>query len=376
MRTHIPQLGAFLLLLLFVVRCATTPAQEAAKRNEAVMGAAVVPTKPFTPLCSTVGADGGAVCPSSWGQAAWFLDPQNTSTCASDGNATCALSTCGTPGDGPCLSYAQISTRWGTVSPRIRQTTTLTVMSSMSPADVGYLNPLVEGTSNQFVVTCTLGSAQQQWSQALGAVTVKNRATPQLLAAVITPALPAVDQYLVNSGPGGAGSAWITHDQSGTTWNISQPVTGCTPASCVSVAGSLAENNSWTTGDTVTAYVPSKIYFSQILPQTTASTSQRTGLPAVTISQCFVAAIGGASDTSALAINQLVSIQNSEVQTTTTDSLNGVAGAGGPQGGTRRGTATAHSDWSTSTLRALPRDSAAPRSSLACSDPTATGTPR
>lgn len=73
----------------------------------------------------------------NWSVAAWFVDPQNTTTCASDDNS-CTSATCGAAGSGvgPCKTWGQINAiRWGCLGspvacPRLRQTTTITFLSS------------------------------------------------------------------------------------------------------------------------------------------------------------------------------------------------------------------------------------------------------
>ena len=243
------------LLAMVAFACCCTHAVES-EPSKAVMASAVVPSKPFTPLCSTIGSDGGAVCPSSWGQAAWFVDPQNVSTCASDANATCSLATCGTSGDGPCRSYAQIATRWGTNSPVIGQPTVVNVMSPMMSADVMFLDPHVVGASSYLSISCALGAVSQAWTGTLGTVTAKNVATNTLLASTFSVGGQAADQLIVNSTH--PSRAILTGLKTGSTWNLSQPLTGCAPGSCLS--SSLVEVNSWTSGDVVTAYTPLPIY--------------------------------------------------------------------------------------------------------------------
>jgi hypothetical protein len=46
----------------------------------------------------------------------WYIDPQNTSTCASDGNS-CTSATCSGSGIGPCVTFSQIVTRLGSTQP-------------------------------------------------------------------------------------------------------------------------------------------------------------------------------------------------------------------------------------------------------------------
>lgn len=99
-------------------------------------------------LCACSGGSGAveqsssAVAPPlpiSWTQPAWFIDPANSTGAASDSN-TCTSVT------KPCLTYAGVVQIWGgTTSPRLRQNTTITFLSSQwndgDPVDV---TPYVE----------------------------------------------------------------------------------------------------------------------------------------------------------------------------------------------------------------------------------------
>src|SRR5215469_10074605 len=88
----------------------------------------------------------------NWSVAAWFVDPQNTTTCASDDNS-CTSASCGAAGSGvgPCLTWQQINAiRWGCLGspkgcPRLRQTTTVSFLSSQTnDSDPVYAFPTIE----------------------------------------------------------------------------------------------------------------------------------------------------------------------------------------------------------------------------------------
>lgn len=262
--------GAALVLLLFVASvvsgaCATTPAQEAAKRNEAVMGV-VIPSKPFTPLCSTVTVDGGTGCPASWYRSQLYFDPLNVTSgaCASDGNLTCTLNNCSTPGDGPCLSYAGLATKWGTLSPSLQSAiTNVTMLSADSAGDPVNIAPFMN--NGYMVFQCT---PTQIGTVTLGAVTAKNRASPQLLNAVMVDdgGAIAAGEFLVNTTQANS-EAWVYKNVSGSTWAISQPLA---PASSTALGLSYghiaAENDSWTIGDTVNVFTLPDVYVANINP--------------------------------------------------------------------------------------------------------------
>ncbi len=232
--------------------------------------ALVVACKPAakteTKLSATQGQVGPFVIPPSWKQAAWFLDGSNVSTCASDNNRTCSSSSC-TSGDGPCLTFGSILSRWGTYEPLIQQKTTLTIMSSMVYPDTIYMQPRIQylGTypSANFIVSCNLPTAT--WSGAIGTVTAKNRATPQLLTANLSSFTGVVtNQLLVNATH--PSEAWTYKVASGSVWDISQPVTGCDTAASFPCPTPLTEVDTWATSDVVSAYTPYTIYMASFEP--------------------------------------------------------------------------------------------------------------
>lgn len=205
------------------------------------------------------GGDRAAVAPPSWGVAAWATDTQNLSTCASDNN-NCTQTTCGASGSfqGPCLTEGEIAARWGTYYPNLIQNTLITVMSPGGSTDTWFLTPNMGG-SHYLDVECTLPTPA--WTTTLGAVVPLNRATNQLLTAVIAPGSGTVSahQFIVNSTHV---STAYAGSNSGTTWILSPPTTGCTtPTSCAPSAV-----RTWATGDSVSGYNLSTIYLATSLP--------------------------------------------------------------------------------------------------------------
>jgi hypothetical protein len=199
---------------------------------------------------ATPGQVGPFVIPPSWQQAAWFVDPSNTSTCASDNNRTCSLGTCGTSGDGPCLSYGSIASRWGTYMPRIQQNTSVTAMSSdTADSDVWYVGPFSLEQGASFIVQGTLTTVQ---STTLSAVTAKNRSTPQLLQVTFTASTGITAGMLVTNTTHSS-RAWTYKLVSGSTWLMTQPgavISETTPK--LLNCQNPAEVNTWALGDSVT----------------------------------------------------------------------------------------------------------------------------
>jgi hypothetical protein len=192
--------------------------------------------------------------PQSWTVAAWFVDPSNSSAAASDNN------TCTTSG-APCLTYAEIAARWGTYSPRLRQSTTITFLSSHTDnTDPVYFKPYLENAATVIIT----GTLTQVASVTLGSVTAKTRATPQLLQANLG-ASGAIDQLLINTTRASS-RAWVYKLVSGTTFSISQPLAVQTPPLNYATGIGSAENNAWANGDTVTLNTLSAVNLADVEP--------------------------------------------------------------------------------------------------------------
>lgn len=190
--------------------------------------------------------------PNSWQVPAWFIDPANSTGCASDSNngtsATCSGAA------GPLLTWHHLNDElWGCESaagggcPRLQQSTTITFLSSHPDAtDPVYFYPAIE---NQAVVQLVgaLGSAQQIATGVLSNVTAKNRSTPQLLLA--QSGATAVNQLVVNATH--ASRAWTYKLSSGSIYSMTEPSVAVTiPGGCG------AGVDTWANGDTVTVYQP------------------------------------------------------------------------------------------------------------------------
>jgi hypothetical protein len=180
---------------------------------------------------------------ASWTTPAWFVDPANSTGAASDSN-TCTTS------DAPCLSYAEIATRWDTTSPTLGQDTSVTFLSSQTDnRDPVYVAPYLTNGAN-LLVQGTLGSGQQVATGTLGTVVPKDRYTPQLLQAVL-PSGAAPGQLIVNTTH--ASRAWVYAAAGGNSWLISQPLA---PTPLSANDPTPPEVNMWAAGDAVTLYNP------------------------------------------------------------------------------------------------------------------------
>jgi hypothetical protein len=248
-------LGVALAIVLGMYGAFRSPPQPAYERVGATSATS-------TSSCSTIGADGGAVCPSSMSQAAWFFDPVNTSGCANDGNKTCGQSTCtaGSPGvaDGPCVSYLQAVARWGTTSPLLRQNTVLTWMSGEPTAttDEVVFEPEigVPGIGAWIVGTLT--------SSAAGTITVvaaKLASSNQPLQVTFS---GTATQGLLTYNTTHPSKAWV--DKTSTTINAhvgalsTQPMVLLTaPPALQTIL--LPEVNTWTTGDAYVFQTPPQV---------------------------------------------------------------------------------------------------------------------
>ena len=260
-------------------------------------------------FASSSGGDRSPTTPPSWTVPAWAFDPQNVSTCASDDN-DCTQTICGAPGSfqGPCLTQAEIAARLGTYSPNLAQNTLLTVMSPDDITDTMYLSPNMYG-SHYLDVECALPAPA--WTTTLGTVVPLHQATGQLLTAVIAPGSGTVSshQLVINTTHP---SAAYPASNSGTTWTMSPPTTGCTsPASCAPSAV-----RTWAQNDTVSGYNLSTIYLAYSLP--TSVTDE--GL-SVFIHNCLVNnAVAGGAQRGSIAANNFTTFADSVV-------LSGVGGS-------------------------------------------------
>jgi hypothetical protein len=199
---------------------------------------------------------GAPIIPTSWTVPAWYIDPANITTTASDNNDCVTSATA-------CRTWQEINThRWGcagnpAICPRLRQNTAIEFLSSMTDnTDPVYFLPSIE---NGAVIQLfgPLGSNQQIATGTLSNVTAKNRATPQLLLA--QSGATAVGQFVVNTTH--PSRAWTYALSSGSIYKMTQPLTATVVPNSFSCG---TEVNTWTNGDSVTAYQPVKINLASV----------------------------------------------------------------------------------------------------------------
>jgi hypothetical protein len=238
-------------------------------------------TKPSAPPPGTATyglTEGNSVSPASWLVPAWFIDPANTTGCASDTNSGTSA-TCAASGVGPLLTFQQLNVaRWGcfgnpVACPRLRQNTVITLLSSQ-PGTTDPIDLFWQQESGSYVeLVGALGSAQSTCTGILANVTPKNRATPQLLQASVTggdggACTLVAGQLIVNSLH--SSRAWTYANVSGNTWKISQPLA---PVSIPFSSYAPAEVDTWTNGDPVTVYTPVSAYVVAASPMATDDNS-------------------------------------------------------------------------------------------------------
>jgi hypothetical protein len=196
----------------------------------------------------------------------WYIDPQNTSTCASDGNS-CTSATCSGSGIGPCVTFSQIVTRLGSTQPvyPAGQNVVFNWLSAqVAYADAGASTDDVffapQGSAGSlFEASCQLG-----WTTiattTLGVISggvgfvdagIAAGQTPLTWAAATTavPAL-AVGQLVLNSARTSYASvAKITAGSA----TLTQPQTVASLSTVVLDPVGVADND-WATGDPLTIY--------------------------------------------------------------------------------------------------------------------------
>lgn len=196
-------------------------------------------------------------------QASWYIDPQNSTGLASDSNT-------GTSSAAPLLTYAEIVRRWGTYAPRIMAGVTITFLSShVDDSDPVIWRPLchLDNTLTDQLATIqgTLGAAQQVATGTLGTVT---SATNTALQTAIMPAGSYAPGMLIKNTARGS-VAWLKELVAGTTWLITQPITGVAPTYGARLA-IPTEDVGWAPGDSVTVYRPVAVNLVEFQPTPTA----------------------------------------------------------------------------------------------------------
>jgi hypothetical protein len=173
-----------------------------------------------------------------------FIDPQNTSGTAIDSNA-------GTSSGAALRTYAECVRRWGSVSPSLSVSTSLTFLSSHTDnTDPVIWSPIMsEGTTPSIQ-----GAAPATTAAVFTRAAQKNRAAGanSLLAGSFSAGAPAQGVMVQNTTAGKSSRAFIYKTAGGANWNISQPMTlGAVPN-----AGAPTEVDTWASLDTVTLSSP------------------------------------------------------------------------------------------------------------------------
>lgn len=212
----------------------------------------------------------------------WYIDPANSTGCASDSNNGTSATCTGQPGIGPLSSwYALDVYRWGCEfgqmqCPRIGATiagdasvapnVTVTFLSSQGDtSDPVVANPDLENGKWLAIV----GNLTAQTTGVLASVTAKNRATPQLLQAAVTNAdggvgLAAVNQLIVDTTH--PSHAFTSSLVSGSTYAITQPLVAIAPGG---FTGGATEVDTWANGDAVAVYTPVTVNLARLSPNVT-----------------------------------------------------------------------------------------------------------
>jgi len=180
-------------------------------------------------------------------QATWFVDRNNSTGLASDSNSGLTAAT-------PLLTGNEIIRRWGTSSPLLQQNTTITYLG---PGDTDNSDPTsFTPILNNFTLTIQ-GTLTLVHSGVLGAVTPKNRVTPQLLNANLGTSVAPLAGLLIKNTTGGKVSyAWVHADLGSEVAELSQPLT---PTTLNSNPPTNTEVNNWAPGDTFEVFSMSAI---------------------------------------------------------------------------------------------------------------------
>lgn len=201
--------------------------------------------------------NGGPTVPASWIVAHWWVDPANSTGCASDRN-NCVSATCGGAGVGPCLDYSQIVSRWGTDGPRLPQTTTITLLSNQSLGvdPITFSGTLLNGSNLIFT-----GPLTHLPGPGAGAPTTmvldqtKNRTLPAtgapggglLQVTFNAPVTPGV--LVENTTAGKSSRAFVYSVTGGNVAVMTQPI--ASPGAPLTAPFTPAEVDTWATGDSV-----------------------------------------------------------------------------------------------------------------------------
>jgi hypothetical protein len=226
------------------------------------------PEPPKFAAITSPGQVGPFVPPPSWSQLSWYVDPANTSGCASDNNRTCSSVSC-TSGDGPCKSFGSITSRWGTPSPIIGFGTGQgTVIHAMSGEPNVYADQIiwspscVSNTANTAYSSITIvGTPTVVSTGAISAGTNLSHSGNTLTNANFSALAP--DAASISAGTAVRDTTtspvsfmWLEANTSGTTWNLTPPLEAYDQFTLFNGAPSWAnQNNPITIGATDTVII-------------------------------------------------------------------------------------------------------------------------
>lgn len=188
-------------------------------------------------------------------QTSWFIDPQNSTTHASDENDGLTSTT-------PLLSCAEIYRRYGyTWSPNLGDTqfpgtvnVTLTFLSGPNGviADPCLFTPNLSAGST-FTVTAPLPPSSLT-TTLTGVVPKSSGVGPTALQAAVTSGAFLPNMMLVNHTRGNS-RAFVQRNIAGATWQISQPLNPYAGPIATPDTSLAAEVDTWANGDSIDGYL-------------------------------------------------------------------------------------------------------------------------
>jgi hypothetical protein len=215
------------------------------------------PSGPTTSSAGPPVAVAAALSTPAMSVPAWYVDPADATGCASDSN-TCQSATCGGPGIGPCITYGQVAARWGTNTPLLPQSTTLSFLSDQTAGiDLVDVRPRMQNWNQWLTVQGTL---LQQATATIGTFTARNRAagtTNHITASGQSGSYWAafVGDLVIDTTQSTQAYFWIVQDLGSATAEISEPVPTPGPVQFPALGNYATIAN----GDALTIYRPSKL---------------------------------------------------------------------------------------------------------------------
>lgn len=172
--------------------------------------------------------------------AAWYIDPQNTTTHASDSNS-------GTDSSHPLLTWGQIISRYGTNAPLLSAGVTYNFLSGQTTgADVISTCAFQVADGGNLILQSPLPTPQQTGT--LSSVVQKSRTSQQRLTVTLGASGAAANDLIVDTTRGSR--ALLASLVSGDTWIVTQPLTALTVP-----PGTPSEDDTWADGDAYSVYV-------------------------------------------------------------------------------------------------------------------------